>query len=62
MKILETAIESLQQDQRIIIEEIYIKGGVRRDICRKLFISENTLHRRRKKAIAKIADILSIIF
>lgn len=62
MKILETAIESLQQDQRMIIEEIYIKGGVRRDICRKLFISENTLHRRRKKAIAKIADILSIIF
>lgn len=56
------AIASLREEDRLIIENIYIKRISRRETCRRLFISENTLHRRKKKAVAAMADMISIIF
>lgn len=62
IQILESAISNLPSSYSEIIEAIYMKEVSRRELSRRLYISENTLHRRRKKAIMTIANMVSIIY
>lgn len=62
IQVLERAIANLPQNYRSIIEGIYTKKVSRVELCRRLYISENTLNRKRKKAIAAIANMVSIIY
>lgn len=61
VEVIDKTVAALQDEYREIIEGIYIKKISRRELCRRFFISENTLHRRRKKALAAMAELLYII-
>lgn len=54
---LENSIASLDKNLQEVISEIYIQKARRVDICRELYISENTLNRYRKKGIEEISII-----
>jgi DNA-directed RNA polymerase specialized sigma subunit len=54
---LENSIAALDESLREVINGIYIQKMKRSDICRSLYISENTLNRYRKKGIDEIAMI-----
>lgn len=55
---LENSIASLDKNLQEVINGIYIEKKKRADICKILFVSENTLNRYRKKGI----DEITIIF
>ncbi|MBE6068062.1 MAG: hypothetical protein E7211_10300 [Clostridium lundense] len=54
---LENSIASLDKNLQEVINGIYIEKKKRTDICKILFVSENTLNRYRKKGIEEIAII-----
>jgi hypothetical protein len=54
---LENSIASLDKNLQEVINGIYIQKARRVDMCRSLYISENTLNRYRKKGIDEIAMI-----
>lgn len=54
---LESSITALDKNFQEVINGIYIEKKKRTDICRVLFISQNTLNRYRKKGIDEIATI-----
>lgn len=51
---LENAIKALDKNYRDNIKGIYIEKKKRIDLCKTLFVSENTLNRYRKKGIEEI--------
>ncbi len=54
---LENSIASLNKNLQEVINGVYIEKKKRADICKILFVSENTLNRYRKKGIDEIAII-----
>ncbi len=59
---LEQVMETLSSPHQKVIKGIYIKRQSRRLICSQLFISENTLNRYRKKAMAEMVMIFEGYF
>jgi DNA-directed RNA polymerase specialized sigma subunit len=56
---LENTIAALDRSLQEVINGIYIQKMKRADICRSLYISENTLNRYRKKGIDEISTIFA---
>lgn len=54
---LENSIASLDKNLQEVINGIYIEKKKRTNICKILFVSENTLNRYRKKWIGEISII-----
>lgn len=57
---LDSTISILQSSYKVIIQGIYMDRLSTRDLCTKLFISENTLYRSKRKAIEGIESLFSI--
>lgn len=61
LRVLEEAVKCLPKDQDQIITWIYFENKARIEISRKLFISENTLHRRKRQSVKALSELISII-
>lgn len=61
IKKLESSISILRGRHRTIIEGLYLEKISQGELCKRLFISQSTLNRCRRKAIETMAEFLSIL-
>lgn len=61
LRVLEEAVKCLPKEQEQIITWIYFENKTRVEVSNRLFISENTLHRRRRQSIKALGELISII-
>lgn len=61
LEAMEAALESLPEDEREIIEKMFItpKRGAGEKLCEMLCVELSTVYRRRNKALKKLGNSLS---